>query len=86
MDLELFDKRPLNPRLSGLELEYRIIQLYSREVGKREGMLAFNVGQGTQDIGFRNEVAILFDCIPAVEVQIDVKDFDGSPTLTSRRG
>lgn len=80
LDLEMFDRRPLNPRLSGLSLEYRIIQLYSRDVGKREALLSFNVGQGTQDIGFRNEVAILFDCLPAIEVAIDLKDFDGVPT------
>ena len=35
LDLVMFDKRPLNPNLSGLALEYRIIQLYSRDVGKR---------------------------------------------------
>ena len=37
-------------------LEYRIMQLYSRDAGKREAKLTFNVGQGTQDLGFRNEV------------------------------
>mgnify|MGYP006085719733 CR=1 FL=1 len=80
LDMEMFDRRPLNPKLSGLALEYRIIQLYSRDVGKREALLAFNVGQGTQDIGFRNEVAILFDCQPAIEVGIKLKDFDGAAT------
>lgn len=80
LDLTLFDKRPLNPRLSGLALEYRILQLYSRDVGRREATLAFNVGQGTQDLGFRNEAAILFQCLPAVEVVLGVVDFDGKPT------
>ncbi|MCB1121553.1 MAG: CehA/McbA family metallohydrolase, partial [Verrucomicrobiae bacterium] len=80
LDLTMFDTRPLNPRLSGLDLEYRIIQLYSRDVGKREATLAFHVGQGTQDLGFRNEVAILFQCLPAVDVVLGVKDVDGQPT------
>ncbi len=80
LDLVMFDKRPLNPNLSGLVLEYRIIQLYSRDVGKREATLAFNVGQGTQDIGFRNEVAVLFQCVPAVEIDLGVKDWNGQPT------
>ncbi|MCH7686928.1 MAG: CehA/McbA family metallohydrolase [Planctomycetes bacterium] len=80
LDMNMYEKQPLKPRLSGLELEYRIIQLYSRDVGRREAKLAFNVGQGTQDIGFRNSVPLLFNCIPAVEVSLGVKDFDGSPT------
>ncbi|MCZ6673105.1 MAG: CehA/McbA family metallohydrolase [Verrucomicrobia bacterium] len=80
LDLVMFDKRPLNPTLSGLALEYRIIQLFSRDVGKREAVLAFNVGQGTQDLGFRNEVAILFRCVPAVEVDLGIKDWNGEPT------
>ncbi len=80
LDIDLFDKRPINPRLSGLELEYRILQLYSRDRGKREAILAFDVGQGTQDLGFRNQLPILFDCRPAVEVRLDVVDDDGQPT------
>ena len=55
-------------------------QLYSRDAGKREAKLAFDVGQGTQDLGFRNEVNVLFDCEPAVEVMLDVLDDDGKPT------
>jgi hypothetical protein len=62
-------------------LEYRIIQLYSRDKGKREAAIGFDVGQGTQDIGFRNEVAILFECEPAVRVKLSVLDDDGKPTM-----
>jgi len=65
VELSLFDKPPLTPALSGLEVEYRIIQLYSRDAGKREATIAFNVGQGTQDIGFRNDLPVLFTCLPA---------------------
>lgn len=80
LDIAMFDKQPLKPQLSGLALEYRIIQLYSREVGRREAKLGFNVGQGTQDLGFRNTVPILFNAAPSVEVVLGVKDFDGEPT------
>jgi hypothetical protein len=83
LDAAMYDKQPLKPELSGLKLEYRIIQLYSREVGRREVQLGFHVGQGTQDLGFRNSVPILFQCVPAVEVVLDVKDFDGKPTTAS---
>jgi hypothetical protein len=81
LDLATYDQQPLTPTLSGLELEYRIVQLYSREKGKREANLAFDVGQGTQDLGFRNEVPILFQCEPAVKVTVDVIDYNGKPTV-----
>lgn len=61
----MFDDPPLSRTLSGLELEYRIVRLYSHDTGRREATLAFDVGQGTQDLGFRNHVPILFDCRPA---------------------
>jgi hypothetical protein len=83
LDGVMFNAQPLKPQLSGLGLEYRIVQLYSREVGKREAKLGFNVGQGTQDIGFRNSVAILFQCLPAVEVALKVTDYDGKPTTAA---
>ena len=46
----------------------------------REAKIGFNVGQGTQDLGFRNTVPILFHCVPSVEVVLGVKDFDGQPS------
>lgn len=91
LDVGLYDKQPLVPELSGLPLEYRTIELYSRDAGQREAKLLFDVGQGTQDLGFRNEVNILFNCLPAVEVVLEVLDDDGSPTtgwfvITDARG
>jgi len=83
LDLLVFNKPPLTPQLTGLELEYRIIQLYSRDAGKREAKLSFNVGQGTQDIGFRNDVDILFTCRPSVDVTLRVLDEYGKPTTGS---
>ena len=81
MDVSMFDDQPLMPKLSGLLVEYRVLQIYSRDRGQREATLAFNVGQGTQDLGFRNEVAVLFDCQPAVNVTLRVSDDDGAPTM-----
>ncbi len=83
LDIDVYSKPPLKADLSGLELEYRIIQLFSRDAGKREAIVSFNVGQGTQDIGFRSEVPILFHCVPAVNVTLEVLDFDGKPTTAS---
>ncbi len=83
LDVSIFNKPPFKPQLSGLELEYRIIQLYSRDAGKREAKLGFNVGQGTQDIGFRNDVDILFTCRPSVDVTLRVLDENGKPATAS---
>ena len=83
LDLSLYTKAPMRPQLSGLNLEYKIIQLYSRDVGKREAKVGFNVGQGSQDIGFRNDVDILFNCLPSTEVTFKVQDEKGQPTTAS---
>jgi hypothetical protein len=80
MDVEMFNDRPLVPGLSGLAVEYRIVQLYSRDRGQREALLAFDVGQGTADLGYRNAVPILFRCQPASEIKLEIYDFDGTPT------
>lgn len=83
LGLAMFDKPPMKPQLSGLELEYRVIQLYSRDAGRREAKIGFNVGQGSQDIGFRNDTDILFTCRPAVDVTLRVLDEHGKPTTAS---
>ncbi|MGI9471174.1 MAG: CehA/McbA family metallohydrolase [Rubripirellula sp.] len=83
LDVSMLNRQPMKPRLSGLNLEYRVVLLFSRDAGKREALLAFNIGQGTQDIGFRNSVPILFDCENAVDVTLRVKDVDGSPTTAA---
>ena len=84
LDVEVVKRQPLNERLSGLKLEYRLVQLYSRDAGKREAKLAFDVGQGSQDLGFRNEVNVLFDCRPAVKVDLEVLDDDGATPTTGQ--
>jgi hypothetical protein len=80
LDVDTYDKPPMNERLSGLALEYRIVELFSRDRGERESKLSFDVGQGTQDLGFRNEVNLLFKCQPCVTVKLEVLDDDGTPT------
>lgn len=80
LDIAMYNARPLEPTLSGLAVEYRILQVYCRDAGQREATLAFDVGQGTQDLGFRAEVGILFDAKPATKVIVHVRDADGGPT------
>ena len=80
LDLELFTAAPMTPNLSGLELEYAIALIYSSESGRREATITFDVGQGTQDLGFRAEAPVLFTVKPAVAVRLSVLDHDGHPT------
>ncbi|HLJ56628.1 MAG TPA: hypothetical protein VKT77_16435 [Chthonomonadaceae bacterium] len=48
--------------LSGARLEYVAIVLRAEATGYREAVLAFDAGQGTQDLGFRGECPVLFRC------------------------
>lgn len=83
LEVQMYDARPLSPNLSGLALEYAVVQMYSKDAGKREVEIGFNIGQGTQDIGFRNSIHILFNIQPSVKVVLNIKDEDGSPTMAS---
>lgn len=84
LDLSLYTGRPLaGERLSGLELEYRVIQLYSRDAGKRSAKLSFDVGQGTQDLGFRSDVDILFTAAASRDVTLRVRDENDQPTTAA---
>jgi hypothetical protein len=115
LDLAMFNQQPLSRQLSGLEVEYRILQLYcgDRNLGvqdgrqqradgghspsavrrlpstvrpepfRREAKISFNVGQGTQDLGFRNDCDLLFTCSPSVDVKLRILDADGTPAMAS---
>lgn len=83
LQVMMYSNRPLLPNLSGLALEYAVVQIYSKDAGNREAELGFNVGQGTQDIGFRNTIDILFHIARSVKVIMNVKDDDGSPAMAS---
>jgi hypothetical protein len=83
LEMQMYTGRPLMRNLSGLNLEYAVVQIYSKDAGQREVEMGFNIGQGTQDIGFRNTISILFNIRRAVKVVFRVKDDDGSPTMAS---
>lgn len=80
LDLQFFDREPLLPTLSGLPVEYRILSLYSRDAGARDATFSFDVGQGTQDAGFRAEAGVLFTAAPAREITLLIEDEHGRPT------
>jgi len=69
--------------LSGLAVEYVILEVFSRDSGQRSAQIAFNVGPGTQDVGSRNDVSILFSALPARSVPLRVRDENGKPAVAS---
>lgn len=83
LDISMYRNRPLQSNLSGLILEYAVVQIFSKEAGQRQAEIGFNIGQGSQDVGFRNSIDILFNVKPSVKVVLGVKDEDGSPTMAS---
>jgi hypothetical protein len=83
MDMNLYTKMPMRPELSSLAVEYFIIQLYSRDSGKRAARFNFSAGEVTQDMGFTNSVDILFDCRPSANVTFHVLDETAKPTTAS---
>ncbi len=79
LDLQLYNSRPLKPRLGGLPLEYRIIQLYSSEPGPRQARLDFSV----DGIGRESNVIKQWDFDNGmdnwfVQRHMDVKAIDGA--------
>lgn len=82
-DISLYQRPPMRKRLSGLALEYQILEVYSRDRGQRSAKISFNVGQGSQDIGFRNDVMILFNALPSRPITLRIKDEKGQPAMAS---
>jgi len=81
--LTTYGAKPMEPQLSGVALEYRIVLLYSRDRGRREAQIGATVGAGTPDIGFRNRTAVLFEIAPSRDVTLRVRDETGRPTMAS---
>jgi hypothetical protein len=99
LDLAMFNQQPLVPKLSGLPLEYRLIQLYSRDPGKRQAGISMEyvVRAGNQPgrradapPGGQNEVVIrtkpldlVFEAAASHEVTFRVQDESGKPTTAA---
>ncbi len=80
LDVEMFDQSPMTAKLSGLNVEYALALIHCSEAGTREATIAFDVGDGTQDLEFRSEVPVLFSVRPAIPVKMTIRDADGQPT------
>jgi hypothetical protein len=60
LEASVIAEAPFAARLGGQRVEYVVLKLTAHEAGKREATFKFDVGQGTQDLGYRAEVPILF--------------------------
>jgi hypothetical protein len=83
LEVDTYGQKPMESQLSGLELEYRIALFYARDRGRREAQIGASLGAGTEDIGFRNRTAVLFDVAPSREVMLRVRDENGRPSMAS---
>ena len=83
LELAMFNAAPMMPTLSGSPLEYQIVELYARDHGQREAVVSFNIGAATKDLGFRDEVPVVFDVQPSRNVIIHMRDERGQPTIGS---
>jgi hypothetical protein len=86
LELQIFGGAPMTTNLRGAKLEYRFIQIYSRDSGKRSAVLSFGLDQDRQSSGRfppSNDLAFTFDCAPSIPVTFQVKDEDGSSCTAS---
>ena len=89
LDLALFDNPPLLPALSGLGLEYRIVQLYCRNAGPHTATLLFKATEENarqprpnarvQDVNGWASASIDFECLPSHPVTFHVTTQMASP-------
>jgi hypothetical protein len=59
-DVTFVSVAKITPELTGRLVEYRLLRVTCSASGKRELTISFDAGQGTQDLGFRGEVPVLF--------------------------
>ncbi len=84
LDVMMFSGQPLVRDLSGLELEYRIVQIYCRDSGRKEATLQFNLNEGKKQIASGQPLRIDFESAPAVLVRLHVIDDDGQSQRDGR--
>lgn len=99
LGLQAFTGQPLLPNLSGLSLEYTILQIYSRDPGERKAEIVFGFdvprGPKTDAKIPKNNPANAkipkgtakaefgFKARPAIPVTFKVTEFDGSPVTAA---
>jgi hypothetical protein len=90
LDLDTYNSQPLVRDLSGLEVEYRIVQVYCRDAGRKEATLGFSLWREVMQprppqrkyelVAQSKEIPYLFESHPAVVVRLKVSD-QGKPAM-----
>jgi hypothetical protein len=90
LSLSNFASQPLIPELSGLELEYRVISLYSRDRGERSAVLAFRLDSGkgpkkprNVDIRAWPRATVTFVARPSTALTFRVLEADDQPAMAA---
>jgi hypothetical protein len=84
LDVMMFNSQPLVRDLSGLELEYRIVQIYCRDSGRKEARMQFSLREGKRQVAAGPSLRIDFESAPAVLVRLSVIDDDGQSKRDGR--
>jgi hypothetical protein len=77
LDLMTYAAQPLVRDLSGLGVEYRIVQIYCRDAGRKEASLRFYLARDKKEIAAAAPLSLLFESAPAVLVHLRIRDDDG---------
>lgn len=84
LDLLAFSGQPLLPNLSGLGLEYTVLQVYSRDSGKKSAEISFYIDKGKNAApGPRVSARFDFEAAQSHPVTFKVAEFDGSPATAA---
>jgi hypothetical protein len=87
LELMMFNDQPLVRELSGLEVEYRILQVYCRDAGRKEADLRFTLFRNPRaraPVAVSAPLTFVFSSAPAVLVKLRVRDFDGKSQRDGR--
>jgi hypothetical protein len=83
---EMYEAPPLGTTLSGASVEYRIIQLYSRDRGRRDTVLNSYSSPEANPAAARNfprGAHLSFECLPSYEIALNILDTDGAGCMAS---
>ncbi|WP_020476320.1 CehA/McbA family metallohydrolase [Zavarzinella formosa] len=82
--------QPLLPNLSGLGLEYTILQIYSRDAGEKTAEISFRVEKAIVPKNSKPDpktatasAKFTFDAKQSIPVTFQVSEFDGTPTMAA---
>jgi hypothetical protein len=83
LDLEEYETAPLQPNLGGLPIEYRVVQLSSRDPGERHARFSFGFAAVNAPLGVVTEIETRFTARTARTIALRIVDEHGQPTTAA---